>query len=297
MVVTRSQNTDTMANIGNIHLIEKFYGDKLDAERFINMFRTYVELNKTKEEDMVHLFRILLSGPASVWASSFTNESFRTLQDIERLFRQRFIHEEGAIFSLFCQFKERKMGPSESAAQYIDIMVRNGQQLQKSESDIIYTIIANVSEKLRSSILMANPKTIQELRTAAAQATAIAMGDSQPTAPPHVAPVSKMGEMEELKQQMSVLTETVKQLASQVQQRPLYQEQVQPSAYYGHRYGNPTPRQQPANHQQRQQQYRPKRKGDFSCFNCGKANHLAKECRSPCKYCNNFHKYGSCSRQ
>ena len=150
---TRSQTANTsdtinqeeMASSHNmIQSLDYFHGDEMTAENFISRFTDYCNLNKVKDEEIAHYFKLLMRGNAYTWVSAFKTEELRNLESVTKLFRERFLCQDGALISQ-CEFYNRKMRPGESPEQFMDIIISTGRSLRKTDAEIKSIILQNIS--------------------------------------------------------------------------------------------------------------------------------------------------------
>ena len=292
---TRSQarNNDTLPQImANAYNIAPFNGSQADARRFIQQFTALCILNKAKDDDIKHLFTVNVQWDASVWAETLSDKDTESLRAITSAFNDRFVNQQGATLYSLQEYGQRRHTPPESINAYIDVMVRQGGLLNKSEDDIKNQIIMGLPEHVYNVVLLKEPKNIEEVRKAANAASLWKF-------PPVIGYTTPAGSEPVKTADNSVVTETILDKFGALLTRLEDIERRQhtpPKRYFNQRdqptwqRSQPIPQQQSyqrnqgqgqqrfRNQQQDNRQSNRPRTGNSSCMNCGMSNHFTNNC-------------------
>lgn len=296
--------------------LSKFSGDFDHANQFWEHFSRLCTIKKIPDASLESFFKMHLVGKASTWASNYSAEDFRNLEEIEKQFKGRYVYLNEDIITHRHKFHNSKYDESTTPDVHIDSMVSQGKMLGIADVDIVGAILGSFPECYNFHFDMFPNKTLKDVRRIANR-----VYKSQNT---RVTAVLKKDESTKFREELDELKGMVRKLCMTSENQhlnnqngPTHRNNIYPFVQYEQHYGytNPTPPSQyyswtPQHFQRNQQnsaigqqpfprkapQRQQTSKGRTQCYNCDKYGHLKKDCDF-CKSCNRRHKgkIGGCN--
>ena len=140
---------------------EPFTGDQ-DEDLWMKKFTQFAQLQGWNETRQLALMPLLLQDKALTWFDSLADQQRETFQVFKENLFKRYRPHEATRWLRLRQFADRRHQPHESVEDYFQTMTRQGQQLGKTTTDIMETIVAGLLPAIPRFIMTQNPKTIDE---------------------------------------------------------------------------------------------------------------------------------------
>lgn len=203
--MTKESDRGNAMSVPNALMPERFSGTG-DPDMWFARFKRFAELQKWSDDQMCAVFPLLLSDRAQEWVATLTEDTLADFEALERVFLARFRPGPSDKWRLLTEFQSRKQRPNESVDDYCQHIVQIGHKLERSEKDIVQTLIAGLHPRVAAYLKFAAPSSLDETVQGAKMASVFHDSDgSEPLSTVQSSLSALTHKISELQAQISVL--------------------------------------------------------------------------------------------
>lgn len=127
---------------------------------FMEEFALYSQLLNWSDDQCLLTFPLSLKGQARLWFSALPAGSYKTMEELTQLFRDRFV-SSSANFLLRQKLTQRKQLPSESVDSFItDIRLRCLRLGITKDEEQLHYFVSGLRPELQSHVILNKPDTL-----------------------------------------------------------------------------------------------------------------------------------------
>ena len=148
--------------------IKEFTGSgSIPAEQWWQKFQIATEINKWKDEDLIHQLPFHLSGAALSWYSTIPNDKQADWAQLKAEFEKFFLKQEPALVTE-SKLLSRKMKPGETLEEYVADLTELGSKLGKSIGSLATNFLNGLpSQAMRDFVVSTDSHTIDSYKNRA----------------------------------------------------------------------------------------------------------------------------------
>jgi hypothetical protein len=150
------------------------------AEEWLEALRKYIAFKKISTDDALHLFQMLLKGPAAIWLRSVPQRSLANFATLCQEFTERYALTRIEKWRQTSEIWKRRQGPQESTDDYIATMQLMAKRIDMPQTSLIDAILQGLRSEIRLMVLLADTSSIHNILTTARAAEAAHAADSKP---------------------------------------------------------------------------------------------------------------------
>jgi hypothetical protein len=150
------------------------------AEEWLEALRKYIAFKKISTDDALHLFQMLLKGPAAIWLRSVPHRSLASFVTLCQAFTERYALTRIEKWRQTSEIWKRRQGPQESTDDYIATMQLMAKRIEMPQASLIDAILQGLRSEIRLMVLLADTSSIHNILTTARAAEAAHAADSKP---------------------------------------------------------------------------------------------------------------------
>jgi hypothetical protein len=150
------------------------------AEEWLEALRKYIAFKKISTDDALHLFQMLLKGPAAIWLRSVPHRSLASFVTLCQAFTERYALTRIEKWRQTSEIWKRRQGPQESTDDYIATMQLMAKRIDMPQASLIDAILQGLRSEIRLMVLLADTSSIHNILTTARAAEAAHAADSKP---------------------------------------------------------------------------------------------------------------------
>jgi len=163
------QKSDTeMTSVTSLVKPVPFSGEKgSNPQTFLKRFECYISIAglTDKGQQIRDSFRLLLTGPAELWADALDPSKCDTWPKFRDAFTEKYMPEV-RNFSDVHQLYSRRQGVAEDSKAFVQDVTRQGMMLGASAAEITQLVIAGLKPGLRKVVIQRAPKTLEDVQEA-----------------------------------------------------------------------------------------------------------------------------------
>ncbi|XP_070202271.1 uncharacterized protein [Littorina saxatilis] len=122
----------------------------------------YLKLMNWDRDYAAGVLPMFLRDSASIWYDSLGEENKATWTTVKTAFEERFLPHPAMRWANLDRFNSRAQRPNESVDDYVQEMLKRGNDLQKSQAEIMETIIRGLSDYISQFVIEREPKTMSD---------------------------------------------------------------------------------------------------------------------------------------
>ena len=134
------------------------------AKFWLAKFEQVMKLKKMKNEDKCIQLFLLLEGQAEMWYHTLSNEIQGDYTNLTQAFRDRFLPSELDRVVNIRRFRGLMQLAGESTDDYIEKVIRAGNDIQKSEQEMMDQIYQGLDPSIMKFVAQKEAKTLSEVR-------------------------------------------------------------------------------------------------------------------------------------
>jgi hypothetical protein len=146
----------------------------------LEALRKYIAFKKINTDDALHLFQMLLKGPAAIWLRSVPHRSLASFVTLCQAFTERYALTRIEKWRQTSEIWKRRQGPQESTDDYIATMQLMAKRIDMPQASLIDAILQGLRSEIRLMVLLADTSSIHNILTTARAAEAAHAADSKP---------------------------------------------------------------------------------------------------------------------
>jgi hypothetical protein len=150
------------------------------VEEWLETLRKYIAFKKISTDDGLHLFQMLLKGPAAIWLRSGPHRSLASFVTRCQTFTERYALTRIEKWRQTSEIWKRRQGPQESTNDYITTMQLMAKRIEMPQASLIDAILQGLRSEIRLMVLLADTSSIHNILTTARAAEAAHAADSKP---------------------------------------------------------------------------------------------------------------------
>ena len=291
-MITRSKSKQQLSsamacNAHNESILPRFTGyDSEDPELWIDRYERYALQKTWTAAQQASNFPLYLANAASYWYRDLPLATTTTFSSLKQAFLSKYQPHEGMRWVRLSELADRKQQSSETVEKYLVDIEKLCCQLKKTQEERMEAFIRGLLPTIRSYVIKAHPKTMDEAVTHARIAQSTASHDIPPT--------EVNSAIQQLTDQISALQNQLKTIAATQPppaRQPISREQ-HPGQFRPQR--PQVPHRQQGRRQQQVQPTGPPMM--YPCRGCGGECTSRQTCPAWSIECNYCHKFGHLAR-
>ena len=285
--------------------------DQTDAPLWLRRYDIYADLKGWGPLQSLRAFPLFLRGTAAVWYDSLKPLHKVTFDRLKQAFKSRYFPHPTMRWIRLDEFHTRVQNMGESVQDYVQIMLKKGNDLEKTDKETMETMVKGFKKYIAQYVMEKEPKTLDETLVLARKAEAYRSTDRDEGMVELAQQIKDLktnvtGEMASLRRAAVAAVEVNYQQGQQTQQR-FSSQNVQSAADQryrnnstsirgGKQQGPPFGRFSNNSPFQRPQEVPPYGRRNIVCYCCGENGHIAPQCCYRTSRCNQCGRVGHLSR-
>lgn len=144
--------------------LNNFDGSRKTSKFWLSKFEKVSKLKKwSSEEKAVHMC-LLFVGEAELWFHTVTENIQDDYELLKESFKSRFLPTESDRNARYQEFIGLTQAVSESSDTYLEMVVRMGRELEKSDQEIMDKSIQGLMFNTRNFVISKEPKTMEDVK-------------------------------------------------------------------------------------------------------------------------------------
>ena len=168
ITVERSAINKNMASSENSNSgikIPTFSGIRGESAKFwLAKFEQVMKLKKVNDEDKTIQFFLLLEGQAEIWYHTLPDDTQGNYQKLKETFEERFLPGASDRVANVSSFRGLVQQRGETTDDYIEKVIRMGQDINKGEQEIIDQIYQGLHPVIMKFVAQKEAKTLSDVR-------------------------------------------------------------------------------------------------------------------------------------
>ena len=145
--------------------IPAFSGNKGESAKFwLAKFEQVMKLKKVNNEEKTIQLFLLLEGQAEMWYHTLGDDIQGNYKNLRTAFVERFLPSDSDRIANVSHFRGLVQMAQESTDDYIEKVIRLGQDLEKSEQEIIDQVYQGLNPAIMKFVITKEPKTLADVK-------------------------------------------------------------------------------------------------------------------------------------